>query len=416
MKEPPAREVWVTGLGALTPLGIGVAATWDGVIAGRSGVGPITLFDASALPVRFAGEVPGFEVSDHLDRKVWRQKPRFQHFALVAGLEAWRDSGLDRVAPPPESIAVCIGTGVGGYDVLIEQDSILREQGPRRVSPFSVNMYIGNMGAAALSMLLGAKGRSECVVTACATGNTAISDGLRWIQRGEADVVLAGSAEAALIPIGVASFAAARALSTRNDEPRRASRPFDADRDGFVIAEGAGVLVLEARESAERRRREPYAILAGAAQTADAHHPTAPPEDGEGLARAISNALRDAAIDPAEVGYVNAHGSSTPYNDRAETRALHTAFGVHARRLAVSSTKSMTGHAMGAAGGIEAVATVLALHRGVLPPTINLDHPDPECDLDYIPHRSRAARVEVAISNAAGFGGHNAVLVFRRAG
>lgn len=415
MKESPAREVWITGLGALTPVGVGVAATWEGLVAGRSGIGPITLFDASSLPVRIAGQVPGFDVSQHLDRKLARHKPRFQHFAMVAGLEAWRDAGLDRKSPPAERIAVSLGTGAGGYDVLVEQDRVLREQGARRVTPFAVNMYMANGGAAALSLLLGTKGRAECVVTACATGNSAIADGLRWIQRGDADVVLAGAAEASLIPVGVASFASARALSTRNQEPQRASRPFDADRDGFVMAEGAGLLVLEARENAERRGREPYAVLAGAALTSDAHHLTAPPEDGEGLARAMVGALRDAGVDFEAVGYVNAHGSSTPYNDRAETQALHTAFGAHAHRLAISSTKSMTGHALGAAGGIEAVASVLALHRGLLPPTINLERPDPECDLDYLPGRFREAQVEVAISNAAGFGGHNAVLVFKRA-
>jgi len=406
------RRVVITGLGSVTPLGIGVEETWAGLCAGRSGIGPITRFETTDFPVTIAGEVKGFDPEQYLDKKEIKKMDTFIHYACAAGQMAFADSAFRITPANAERVGVYIGSGIGGLQAIEEWHAILQQKGPKRISPFFIPMTIINMASGQLAIQLGAKGHNSAAVTACATGNHCIGDAFRIIQRGEVDVMIAGGAEAAVTPLGVAGFAASRALSTRNDDPERASRPFDRDRDGFVIGEGAGVVVLEALESARRRDAKVYAEIVGYGTSADAFHITAPPDDGEGAVRCMRSALADGAVKPDEVGYINAHATST-MADAIETRAIKTVFGA-SPKLAVSSTKSMTGHLLGAAGGIEAVFSILALHREMLPPTINLEHPDPACDLDYVPNTARRVRVDVVLSNSFGFGGVNACLVFRR--
>jgi 3-oxoacyl-[acyl-carrier-protein] synthase II len=407
-----SRRVVITGLGAVTPLGLDVEETWAALCAGRSGVGPITRFDTTDFPVTIAGEVKGFDPARYIDKKEVKKMDTFIHYALAAGQMAVADSGLRVDAVGSERVGVYIGSGIGGLQAIEEWHTVLQQKGPKRITPFFIPMCIINMASGQLAILLGARGPNSAAVTACATGNHCIGDAFRLIQRGDADVMVAGGTEAAVTPLGVAGFAASRALSSRNDDPQRASRPFDKDRDGFVIGEGAGVMVLESLESARKRDAKIYAEIVGYGASADAYHITAPPEDGEGAVRCMRAALADAGAKPEDVGYINAHATST-MADAIETRAIKTVFGA-ATRIPVSSTKSMTGHLLGAAGGIEAVFSVLAMHRETLPPTINLATPDPACDLDYIPNTARRSRVDVAMSNSFGFGGVNACLVFRR--
>jgi 3-oxoacyl-[acyl-carrier-protein] synthase II len=408
------RRVVLTGLGALSPVGNTTEEFWTALTQGKSGIGPITRFDASTYPTRIAGEVRGFDETRYVDKKEARRLDPYLKYAIATSVMAVEDSGLDAGKVDATRFGVCIGSGIGGITTLIEGEDVRREKGPDRVSPFVVPMLIINMAAGLVSMRFGAKGPNSSVVTACATGNHAIGDAYKIIERGDADVMIAGGAEAMIVPLTIAGFCSMKAMSTRNDEPTRASRPFDAGRDGFVCGEGAGIVVLETLEHAVRRDARIYAELVGYGMTGDAHHMTAPDPEGDGAARAMQMALRDAGVDPSVVGYINAHGTSTPYNDKFETIAIKRVFGEHARKLAVSSTKSMTGHLLGAAGGVEAVATALALHHGLLPPTINYDTPDPDCDLDYVPNQARKVDVEYALSNAFGFGGTNATLAFRR--
>jgi 3-oxoacyl-[acyl-carrier-protein] synthase II len=408
------RRVVVTGLGALTPVGNTAEEFWASLMQGRSGIGPITRFDATDFPTRIAGEVRGFDPLNFVDKKEARRLDPYLQYAIAASVLAVQDASLDTDKVDSTRFGVLIGSGIGGIQTLLDNHKTLLDRGPDRVSPFFIPMLIINMASGLVSMRFGAKGPNSSVVTACATGNHAIGDAFRIIQRGDADIMIAGGAEAIIIPLTIAGFCAVKAMTTRNDEPQRASRPFDAERDGFVCSEGAGILVLESREHALRRDARIYAEVVGYGMSGDAHHMTAPDPEGDGAARSMALALRDGGVSPGEVGYINAHGTSTPYNDKFETMAIKRVFGEHARRLAVSSTKSMTGHLLGAAGGIEAIATVLALHHGILPPTINYEHPDPECDLDYVPNQPRKQDVEIAASNAFGFGGTNATLIFRK--
>jgi 3-oxoacyl-[acyl-carrier-protein] synthase II len=408
------RRVVVTGLGALTPVGNTAEEFWAALIQGRSGIGPITRFDTSGYPTRIAGEVRNFDPLTYVDKKEARRLDPYLHYAMACACMAVEDAGLDPSKIESDRFGVLIGSGIGGITTLLEGERTRVEKGFDRVSPFVIPMLIINMASGLVSMRFGAKGPNSSVVTACATGNHAIGDAHRIIQRGEADVMIAGGAEAMIVPLTVAGFCAMKAMSTRNDEPEKASRPFDAGRDGFVCSEGGGILILEALEHALRRDARIYGEIVGYGMSGDAHHMTAPDPEGDGAARAMRAALRDAGLPPTEVTYINAHGTSTPYNDKFETQAIKRVFGEHAHRLAVSSTKSMTGHLLGAAGGIEAIATLLAIHNGLLPPTINYETPDPECDLDYVPNQARKQEVEVALSNAFGFGGTNAALVFRK--
>ncbi|MDR7532397.1 MAG: beta-ketoacyl-ACP synthase II [Armatimonadota bacterium] len=410
------RRVVVTGLGVISPIGIGHEAFWAALVAGRSGIRRITAFDPSPFATQIAAEVSDFDPTAYMDRKEARRNDRFVQFAYAAARLALEDARFTITPANATRVGVVIGSGMGGVITWEAQHRALLERGPDRVSPFFVPMVIGNMASGVTAILVGAKGPSECVVTACATGGNAIGDAARVIQRGEADAMLAGGSEAAITPLSLAGFAAMKATSTRNDDPPRASRPFDATRDGFVMGEGAGVVLLEALEAAEMRGAPIYAELLGYGTSTDAHHITQPDPEGDGASRAMLGALRDAGLAPEEVDYINAHGTSTLYNDRLETLAIKRAFGAHARRLAVSSTKSMTGHLLGAAGGVEAIACCLALRHQVIPPTINYHMPDPDCDLDYVPNAARPARLRAAMSNAFGFGGHNATLVLRAHG
>src|SRR5262249_9921766 len=407
-------RVVVTGLGALTPIGNTVEEFWASLMQGRSGIGPITRFDATDFPTRIAGEVRNFDPLNFVDKKEARRLDPYLQYAVAGAVLAVRDAGLDTDKIDATRFGVLIGSGIGGIQTLLENHKALLDRGPDRVSPFFIPMLIINMASRLVSMRFGAKGPNSPVVPACATGNHAIGDAFRLIQRGDADVMIAGGAEAIIIPLTIAGFCSLKAMTTRNDDPERASRPFDAERDGFVCSEGAGIVVLESREHALRRDARIYAEVRGYGMSGDAHHMTAPDPDGDGAVRSMAAALRDAAVAPDEVGYINAHGTSTPYNDKFETLAIKRVFGDHARKLAVSSTKSMTGHLLGAAGGIEAIATALALHHGLLPPTINYETPDPECDLDYVPNQARKQDIETALSNAFGFGGTNATLAFRK--
>jgi 3-oxoacyl-[acyl-carrier-protein] synthase II len=408
------KRVVVTGVGAVTPVGNTAEEFWAALIAGKSGIGPITRFDTTGYPTRIAGEVRGFEPLKYIDKKDDRKFDPFLKYAIACAVMAVEDAGLKVDTVDGARFGVLVGSGIGGIGTLLEQYDILKERGIDRVSPFFVPMIIINMASGVISMRFGAKGPNSSVVTACATGNHAIGDAMKIIQRDDADVMIAGGAEAIILPLTIAGFCQMKAMSTRNDEPTKASRPFDAERDGFVCGEGGGLLVLESLEHAVGRDARIYAEVVGYGMTGDAHHMTAPDPEGDGAARAMGAALRDAGLGASAVGYINAHGTSTPYNDKFETLAIKRVFGEHARKLAVSSTKSMTGHLLGAAGGIEAIATVLAIHHGILPPTMNYETPDPDCDLDYIPNQARKQDVEVALSNAFGFGGTNATLAFQK--
>jgi 3-oxoacyl-[acyl-carrier-protein] synthase II len=406
------RRVVVTGIGAVTPLGHDVATYWQGLLAGRSGIALLTLFETTQFGVRFGGEVKEFDAAKLLgDAKLSKRVDRFGQFALVASNEAVRDSGIDFSKEDPFRCGVIIGSGIGGLATLEEGIQDLERGGPRKMSPFVVPKMIANAASGNVSIRFGLCGPNTAVSTACASAGHAIADAVRAIRCEEADVMISGGAEAAITPTGLGGFIQARALSTRNDDPPRASRPFDRDRDGFVLSEGAGILILEELNHARQRGATIYCEVLGAGNTADAHHITAPHPDGIGATRAMQHALRDARINPTDVDYVNAHGTSTELGDIAETKAIKIAFGDHARKLAVSSTKSLIGHLLGASGGVELIACVLSIQRGVIHPTINLLNPDPACDLDYVPNTAREQRVRVAISNSFGFGGHNACLV-----
>ena len=413
MNEWEPRRVVVTGLGLVTPLGNDVPQTWENLCQGKSGIGRISQFDASDYSVKIAGEVKDFDPAAFIEKKEIKKMDRFIHFAVAASQEAVDDAKLVVAASQADRVGVYIGAGIGGLPAIEHYHKVLLERGPDRVSPFFIPMVIINLASGQVAIRFGAKGPNACSVTACATGNHCIGDAFRLIQRGEADAMIVGGAESTICPTGVAGFAAAKALSKRNNEPHKASRPFDKDRDGFVIGEGAGVLILEELEHARARGARIYSELIGYAMNSDAFHITAPPDDGAGAVTCMQRALQDGKVSKSSVGYINAHATST-FADRVETHVIKEVFGEHAYSIPVSSTKSMTGHLLGAAGGIEAVFSILALQYGMIPPTMNLEHPDPDCDLDYVPNQSRKHTVDVAISNAFGFGGVNACLVFRR--
>ena len=410
------RKVAVTGVGLLSPLGNNVATAWRAVVNGDSGIRAITRFDAAEFSVRIGGEVRDFDAAAHIPAKLVRQTDVFVHYGLVAGMQAIADAGLSNNEPDAERIGVSIGSGIGGLSMIENVQDLYRKSGPRRISPFFVPGTIVNIISGHLSILNNFLGPNMALVSACTTGAHNIGEGLRLIQHGDADVMICGGAEAAITPLGLGSFASARALSASfNDAPEKASRPFDSGRDGFVLSEGAGILVLEEYERARARGANIYCLLSGYGMSADGYHITAPLEDGRGAARSMTNAMNDAGVAADEVDYVNAHGTSTPLGDIAETRAIHLALNSAATSTAVSSTKSMTGHLLGAAGGVEAIFTVLAMRDGIMPPTINIDNPDPDCDLDYVPNTAREKSIRAALSNSFGFGGTNATLVFQRA-
>ena len=406
------RRVVVTGLGIVSPVGNTVQQAWTNILAGKSGIGRVTRFDPSRIASRIAGEVKDFDVSQYLSPKEARRMDTFIHYGIAAGLQAWRDSGMQITPENAEQVGVNFGSGIGGLPLIEAMHEELRTNGPRRISPFFIPGSIINMIAGNLSILLGAKGPNLAIVTACTTSTHCLGEAAKSIRLGEADVMIAGGAEATVTELTMGGFSSARALSTRNDDPQGASRPWDRDRDGFVLGEGAGAVVLEEYEHARRRGANVYAELAGYGVSADAFHMTAPSEDGDGAFRCMRNALRDAGLDAGSVDYVNAHGTSTPLGDIAETIAVKRVLGEHAKKVAVNSTKSMTGHLLGAAGGVEAVFTVLALRHQVSPPTINLQNQDPECDLDYVANAARKMRIRAALSNSFGFGGTNGTLVF----
>jgi 3-oxoacyl-[acyl-carrier-protein] synthase II len=408
------RRVVVTGVGMVTPVGLDTETSWEGLIAGRSGIGPITQFDDKDIPTQIAGEVKGFDAAKYIEPKEIKKMDRFIHLAIAASQMAMDDAKLAISPENADRVGVIAGAGIGGLPAIERSYRAYMEKGYRRITPFFIPMSIINELAGHISMRFGAKGPNISVVTACATGTHSIGDAFKWIQRGDADAMFAGGAESCICPLGVGGFNAMKALSTRNNEPERASRPFDAERDGFVMGEGAGIVILEDLEFARKRGARILAEVIGYGASGDAYHITSPAPNGEGAARCMNMAIKDAGISPAEVGYINAHGTSTKYGDELETMAIKTVFGGHARKVPVSSTKSMTGHLLGAAGGVEAVISVLALERGILPPTINLENPDPECDLDYIPNTARKKQVDIAMSNSFGFGGTNATLVFRK--
>lgn len=408
------KRVVVTGLGAITPIGNNLAEYWEGLLTGRNGIGPITLFDPSQHACRIAGEVKGFNPHDYMDRKEAKRMDRFAQFAVAASKDALADAQFVINELNAEQVGIVIGTGVGGLKVLEDQQEIYLTRGPDRCSPFMIPMMIANMAAGLTAIHTGAKGPNTCTVSACASGAHAVGDAFRLIQRGYAQAMICGGTEAAVTPLSVAGFAAARALSCRNDDPEHACRPFDRDRDGFVMGEGAGILILEELDYALSRNARIYAEIVGYGMTCDAYHMTSPSPDGEGAIRAMQLALKDAGLSPEQVSYVNAHGTSTPVNDPTETTAIKQALGDHAYQVAVSSTKSMTGHLLGGSGGIESVAAVLTVANNQIPPTINLENPDPKCDLDYVPNKSRQQTVEVALSNSFGFGGHNVTLAFKK--
>lgn len=408
------RRVVITGLGMVSPVGLNVDESWKNILAGRSGIAPITLFDTASFATRFGGSVKGFDATAYIPAKDARKMDPFIHYGIAAGVQALADSGLEVNDANADRIGVAIGSGIGGLPGIEKGHEAYLQGGPRKLSPFFVPSNIINMISGNLSILCGLRGPNIAVVTACSTGTHNIGEAGRMIEYGDADVMIAGGAEMATSPTGLGGFSAARALSTRNDDPQAASRPWDRGRDGFVLSDGAGVVVLEEYEHARARGARIYAELIGYGMSGDAHHMTAPPEDGSGARRCMLNALRNAGLGVEAVDYVNAHGTSTPAGDRAETIALKAAFGDHAYRLAVSSTKSMTGHLLGAAGGVEAIFSILAIRDQLAPPTINLDDPDPECDLDYVPHQPREMKIDVAISNSFGFGGTNGTLVFSR--
>ncbi|WP_151140229.1 beta-ketoacyl-ACP synthase II [Bacillus amyloliquefaciens] len=407
------KRVVVTGLGALSPLGNDAETSWKNAIGGVSGIGPITRVESDEYPAKVAAELKDFNIENHMDKKEARKMDRFTQYAVVAAKMAVQDAGLnitDEIAP---RVGVWVGSGIGGLETLESQFEIFLTKGPRRVSPFFVPMMIPDMATGQISIALGAKGVNSCTVTACATGTNSIGDAFKVIQRGDADAMITGGTEAPLTRMSFAGFSANKALST-NPDPKTASRPFDKNRDGFVMGEGAGIIVLEELEHALARGAKIYGEIVGYGSTGDAYHITAPAQDGEGGARAMQEAIKDAGIKPEEIDYINAHGTSTYYNDKYETKAIKTVFGDHAYKLAVSSTKSMTGHLLGAAGGIEAIFSVMAIKDSIIPPTINIETPDEECDLDYVPDKAREQDVNVVLSNSLGFGGHNATLIFKK--
>jgi len=407
-------RVVITGMGAITPLGNDVETFWRNVVAGRSGVGPITLFDASAMKTRIAAEVKGFDPEAWFGRKEARRMDRYAQFALAATQQALQDARLDPAHVDRERVGVILGTGIGGIGALVQGVETLMTRGPDRISPFMVPMMLADTAPGLIAIVYGFRGPNMAVVTACASGTNAIGEAVNLIRRGDADVVIAGGAEAAILPVAVAAFNVMGAISTRNEEPERASRPFDRTRDGFVMGEGAGILILERLEHARARGARIYAEVVGYGTSADAYHITAPLENGEGSALAMRRALADAGLSPRDIDYINAHGTSTPLNDKSETQAIKAVFGEAAYDVPISSTKSMIGHLLGAAGAVEAIVCIRAITDGVIPPTINYEHPDPECDLDYVPNVARRKPVRTAMSNSFGFGGHNACVIFRR--
>lgn len=408
------RRVVVTGVGIVSPLGTGIEKSWSGAKEGLSGVREITRFDATGFPVRIAGEVPDFDAGEAIEKKELKKMDTFIQFAVAAGVMAFKDSGYRITEENADMVGVYIGAGIGGLAAIEHWHGVLRDKGPDRITPFFIPMVIINLASGQVSIKIGAKGPNSCAVTACATGTHSIGDAYRLIQHGSADVMVAGGTEATITPLCVAGFNAMKALSTRNDDPQKASRPFDRERDGFVVGEGSGVLVLEELESARKRGAKIYAEVVGYGSNSDAYHMTTPSPDGAGAAKCMELALKSSGLAKEDIGYINAHGTSTHYNDLYETMAIKKVFGDHARKVAISSTKGMTGHLLGAAGGIEAVFTVMALKEGVIPPTINYENPDPECDLDYVPNVARDAKIKAAVSNSFGFGGTNGVLVFKR--
>jgi 3-oxoacyl-[acyl-carrier-protein] synthase II len=404
----------VTGIGLVSPLGIGTAPNWEALCAGQSGVGRITKFDATGYAAQIAGEVKGFDPLQFIEKKDVKKMDVFIQYAIAAAQFAMQDSKLQITSQNAARVGVFIASGIGGFTTIEREHKALLEGGPRKISPFFIPSAIINLAAGQVSIRFGAKGPNSATCTACTASAHAIGDAFEIIRRNDAEAMIAGGSEAAVCAMGVGGFAALRALSTRNEDPERASRPFDQDRDGFVLGEGSGVIVLEELEHARRRGAPIYAELVGYGMSADAFHITAPSEDGEGAQRVMGLAIKQAGIQPSQVDYINAHGTSTPFNDKLETLAIHKCFGAHAGKLAVSSTKSMTGHLLGAAGGLEAGITALAVHHQLVPPTINLDNPDPECDLDYVPHTKRAMKIEYALSNSFGFGGTNGALLFKK--
>ena len=408
------RRVVVTGLGVVSPVGIGVKENWSSLIEGRSGIGKITRFDSSEFSVQIAGEVKDFDPVQFMDRKIIKQSDLFIQYAVAAAKMAVDDSTLDISEEISERVGVLIGAGLGGLPVMEETHIKLQQGGPRKISPFFIPRLIANLAAGHVSIVHGAKGPNACTVTACTTGTHSIGDAFKIIVRGDADAMIAGGTESTITPLCVGGFASMKALSTRNDDPSKASRPFDADRNGFIIGEGSGVVVLEEYEMAKKRGAKIYAEVVGYGMSADAYHLTAPAPEGEGAQRCMKAALKDAHIEPEEVDYINAHGTSTDLNDANETHAIKQVFGEHAKKLKVSSTKSMTGHLLGGAGGIEAVYSALTIDRGIIPPTINYENPDPRCDLDYVPNHAQEQSVQTALSNSFGFGGTNGTLIFRK--
>jgi len=407
------RRVVITGMGAVTPLGLDVATTWQNAIEGKSGVGPLTRVAAEEFPMKVAAEIRDFDPGTFMDKKEARKMDRFTQFAVAASLMAVKDANLEITEDIAPRVGVWIGSGIGGMETYEQNFRNFLEKGHRRVSPFFVPMMIPDMASGQVSIITGAKGINSCSVTACASGTNSIGDAFKVIQRGDADIMITGGSEAPITNMAVAGFCSAKAVSTSED-PNTASRPFDANRDGFVMGEGAGILILESLESAEKRGATIYAEIVGYGATGDAHHVTAPAPEGEGGARAMKQAIDDAGLTPSDIDYLNAHGTSTPYNDKFETMAAKTVFGEHAYKMAVSSTKSMTGHLLGAAGAVEAILSIKAIQEGIIPPTINYETPDPDCDLDYVPNKARKQTVRAAVSNSLGFGGHNATLVFKQ--
>ncbi|MDE5073470.1 MAG: beta-ketoacyl-ACP synthase II [Trichodesmium sp. St16_bin4-tuft] len=414
MTNKELKRVVVTGMGAITPIGNTLSEYWDGLLNGKSGVGKITLFDSSKHKCCIAAEVKGFDPLEHMDRKQAKHMDRFTQFAVAASKQTIADAKFEINDLNAEQVGVIIGTGVGGIKVLEDQQEIYLNRGPNKCSPFMIPMMISNMAAGLTAIHTGAKGPNSCTMTACASGSNAIGDAFRLIQRGYAQAMICGGTESPVTPLGLAGFSSVKALSTRNDDPTSASRPFDRDRDGFVMGEGAGILILEELECALSRGARIYAEMVGYGMTCDAYHITSPVPDGEGASRAIQLAIKDAGLTPAQISYINAHGTSTRANDTTETKAIKKVLGEIASQVAISSTKSMTGHLLGGSGGIEAIATVMAIANDKIPPTINLDNPDPECDLDYVPKKSRSQIIEVALSNSFGFGGHNVTLAFKK--
>jgi 3-oxoacyl-[acyl-carrier-protein] synthase II len=409
-----SRRVVVTGLGIVSPIGCAKDIFWNNLIKGKSGIVPLTHFDASQYDSRIAGEVKDFVPHQSISPKDTRRMERFVQFGVTAAKNAFDDSGLDVLKEDPYRIGVLVGSGIGSLRIIEEQHKIILEKGPSRITPFLIPMLIVNMAAGQISISIGVKGPNLCTTTACASGSHAIGEAMRIIQYGDADIMIAGGTESCITTLGIGGFCALKALSTRNNEPERASRPFDKDRDGFVMAEGCGIVILEELEHAKKRNAKIYGEIVGYGMTGDAYHMTAPDPDGEGAARCMANALKDANLKPEDVSYINAHGTSTSLNDKIETTAIKKVFGNHAKKVAVSSTKSMLGHQLGAAGAVEFVICCLAIERSIIPPTINYETPDPDCDLDYVPNKARQVKVTACLSNSLGFGGHNATLCVKK--